>query len=196
MHGSTKNMDGNIVLRLKEGEEKALTELYDKYWKALYVSSYNILRDKSLCEDIVQEVFMDLWKKRNTLNINVSLKSYLYACVRYQVFAQIRKDKNKIRLEVYEDLDKRLHYGNPEVKLIHKEFVEQIETIIESLPEKCRKVYKLSRIEELSHKEISDRLNISTKTVENHITKALRVLKLQMGGFLTFLLSLWSNLWG
>ena len=78
-------------------------------------------------------------------------------------------------------LKKRFQYATPETKLMHKELVEQINAIVETLPKKCRKVYKLSRQEQLSHKEIAERLEISTKTVENHITNALRIIRATLG---------------
>jgi len=186
MTNSKNDIDNKLVTRLREGDESALTELYNTYWRALYISSYNLLKDKELCEDIIQDIFLGIWKNRKSLNINVSFKSYLYASVRYQVFKKFRTSEKTLRLGLFESLNQRMHSGTPEIKLMHKELVQQVDEIVESLPEKCKKVYKLSRIEELSHKEISDLLNISTKTVENHITKALRILKIGIGELLIF----------
>lgn len=178
------NPDDAIILSLKTGDKKALTNLYNSYWKPLFISSYNVLKNKEICEEIIQDVFIDLWKKRTELQIRVSLKSYLYACVRYKVFREFRKNK-VVRVELFDDLNKRFQYATPETKIMHKELVQQIDLIIESLPEKCRLVYQLSRNEQLSHKEISERLNISTKTVENHITNALKVLRTSLGNMLS-----------
>ncbi|GAA4234590.1 RNA polymerase sigma-70 factor [Postechiella marina] len=178
------NTDQDIINQLKRGDKKALTKLYDSYWQALYISSYNLLKDKELCEEIIQDVFIDLWKSRATLEIKISLKAYLYACTRYKVFAQFRKNK-MIRVELFDDLKKRFQYTNPETKIMHKELVEQISAIVETLPEKCKRVYKLSREEQLSHKEIAKKLNISTKTVENHITIALKALRKALGHMLS-----------
>ncbi|KGL59019.1 RNA polymerase sigma-70 factor [Polaribacter sp. Hel1_85] len=154
--------------------------LYNNYWKVLYISAYNLLKDKEVCEEIIQDVFIDIWNKRKELEIKVSLKSYLYACVRYKVFSQFRTNKIT-RVELLEELDKRLQYTTPETKMMHQELKQHINIVVESLPEKCKRVYKLSRNEQLSHKEIADQLGISTKTVENHITNALRVLRASLG---------------
>lgn len=186
MQNSRNDIDNNIVLRLRQNDEGALTELYNVHWRSMFISAYNLLKDKELCEDIVQEVFMGIWKNRASLNINVSFKSYLYACTRYQVFKQFRKNKDKIRLGLFDNLDQLFHSDSPETGLMQKEFARQVDAIVESLPEKCRKVYKLSRVEELSHKQISDTLNISTKTVENHITKALRILRIGISEIMIF----------
>jgi RNA polymerase sigma-70 factor (ECF subfamily) len=183
------NTDNEIIQGLKTDDKRVLTVLYNNYWKILYISSYNLLKDKEVCEEIIQDVFIDIWNKRKEIEIKVSLKSYLYACVRYKVFAQFRTNKI-MRVELFEELDKRIHYTTPETKMIHKELEQQVKIVVESLPRKCQRVYKLSRYEQLSHKEIADQLGISNKTVENHITNALRVLRTSLGQVLFILLFL------
>jgi len=183
--------DKQLIELLKLGDQRVMTKLYNLYWKPLFISSYNLLKDKEVCEDIIQEVFMDLWNNRERLEIKISLKSYLYACTRYQVFSHFRKNKAGIKVELFDGLTQRFHNATPETEIMHKELITQINSIVETLPEKCRKVYKLSREEHLSHKEISSNLNISTKTVENHITKALKVLKTSLGVMLSLGFILW-----
>jgi len=167
--------DVQLIHRLKQDDETALSVIYKNYWQPLYVSAYHVIKDKQICEDIIQELFIKLWNKRHEIEITVSLKAYLYASIRYEVYRQIRM--GAIRGDIYDDLLERIHtpavYGNIE----YKELIAQISSIINKLPEKCREVYKLSREENLSHKQIAAQLNISTKTVENHLTKALRQLR-------------------
>ncbi|ALJ05402.1 hypothetical protein APS56_09850 [Pseudalgibacter alginicilyticus] len=177
-------LEDDIIQRLKEDDKKALTLIYNAYWKPLFLSSYNLLKNKELCEEIIQDVFIDLWNNREKIQIKISLNSYLYACTRYKVFAQFRKQK-MIRVELYEDLEKRFQYATPETKIMHKELVDQINIVVNTLPKKCQKVYKLSRNNQLSHKEIAEKLNISTKTVENHIGYALKVLRGALGSMLS-----------
>jgi len=190
---SDLNSDIILINRLRNGDESALTELYNKFWQSLFVSSYNVLKDKELCEDIIQDIFMNIWHNREKLEINISLKGYMYACARYQVFNQFKKNKDKIHVELFEDLDKRFQYSTPETQLMHDELLDQINSIVQALPEKCQLVYKLSREEQLSHKEIAERLDISTKTVENHITKALHVIRLSMGTSASMAMVLWLS---
>jgi len=190
---SDLNSDIILINRLRNGDESALTELYNKFWQSLFVSSYNVLKDKELCEDIIQDIFMNIWHNREKLEINISLKGYMYACARYQVFNQFKKNKDKIHIELFEDLDKRFQYSTPETQLMHDELLDQINSIVEALPEKCQLVYKLSREEQLSHKEIAERLDISTKTVENHITKALHVIRISMGTSASMAMVLWLS---
>lgn len=192
---SSPDLNSDIILvnRLRNGDESALTELYNKFWQALFISAYNVLKDKEMCEDIIQDIFMNIWNNREKLEIHISLKSYMYACTRYQVFNYFKKNKDKLHVEIFDDIDKRLQYTTPETQMMHNELVQQINLIIETLPEKCRLVYKLSREEQLSHKEIAERLNISTKTVENHITKALHVIRLSMGSTASIAMVLWLS---
>ena len=171
----SNNEDKELLFRLKAGDEMAISLLYQKYWQPLYLSSFNILRDQQICEDIIQDIFITVWNKRREIEIKSSLKAYLFASVRYEVFRQIRH--GAVREDIFENVHERLQtpaeYGNIE----HKELAGQIKAAVDVLPEKCRQVFKLSREEQLSHKEIAHQLHISTKTVENHLNKALRQLR-------------------
>jgi RNA polymerase sigma-70 factor (ECF subfamily) len=171
--------DVNLLDRLRHSEEAALNLLYKKYWKFLFLSAYNILQDQQVCEDIIQEIFIKLWDKREQIQIRVSLKSYLYASARYEVFRQIRT--GSVREDIFDQLQERLQTSPEYGSLEHKELIFQIDSVVNVLPEKCRQVYKLSREEQLSHKEIASQLHISTKTVENHLNKALRQLRNALG---------------
>jgi len=167
--------------RMRSGEDIALKLIYTKYWNKLFASAYHILQDQQACEDIIQDIFINLWNKREQIEIKVSLKSYLYASTRYEVYRQVRA--GSVREDIFENLHERLHtpseYGNIE----HRELLSQINSIVDKLSEKCKVVYKLSREDQLSHKEIASRLDISTKTVENHLNKALRQLRISLGLF-------------
>ncbi|MEO3406689.1 RNA polymerase sigma-70 factor [Mucilaginibacter sp. CAU 1740] len=183
--------DGQLIGLLKADDEAALTIIYKRYWASLFSSAYNILKDRQACEDIIQELFIKLWDCRAEVQISVSLKAYLYASVRYGVYRQIKT--GSVRSEIFDDLIERLHTPTAYGSIEHKELLLQINRVIDTLPDKCREVYKLSREECLSHKQIAMQLNISTKTVENHLTKALRELRGSLGaafimGALMFLL--------
>ncbi|MHA7830261.1 MAG: RNA polymerase sigma-70 factor [Flagellimonas sp.] len=192
MPNSNLKNDTLFILQLKQGERHAFDKLFNTYWQPLFISAFNVLKDKKICEEIVQDIFISIWKNRKNLEIKVSLEKYLFSSVRYQVFDQFRKNGNNLRAELFENMEERCTYENPESEVLYKELVQKVDSIVEELPEKCRLVYKLSREEQLSHKEISNRLNISPKTVENHITKALFVLRASLGGFLSLLI--WSIL--
>jgi RNA polymerase sigma-70 factor (ECF subfamily) len=176
--------DIQLIDRLKLDDETALSAIYKRYWEVLYTLAYHVLKDKQICEDIIQELFIKLWNNRYNTRITVSLKAYLYASIRYEVYRQIRT--GAVRGDIYDDVLQRIHAPAVYDNIEYKELTARISSIVSTLPEKCREVYKLSREECLSHKEIASQLNISTKTVENHLTKALRQLRTSIGS--TFLL--------
>jgi len=181
MNEQIKIEDLELMGRMRSGDEIALKLIYDKYWNHLFKSAYNILHDQQACEDIIQDIFINLWNKRDIIEIRVSLKSYLFASTRYEVYRQVRY--GSVREDIFEHIHERLEtpseYGNIE----YRELLSQINSIVDNLSTKCRVVYKLSREEQLSHKEIASQLDISTKTVENHLNKALRQLRISLGLF-------------
>lgn len=184
-------VEQDLLRRLAEGDQTALTAIYQHYWQALFIAAYNVVKDKKTCEDIIQEIFLQLWLKRETLEIRESLKGYLMAATRYQVFRCIRKAAEQKR--VFNRLAARPEPQNAEPALFQKELKRQVDQVVAVLPEKCRIIYKMSREEYLSHKEISERLQISPKTVENQLTIALRRLRHSLEGFLMLILTYWGS---
>lgn len=149
--------------------------LYRNHWKGLFNLAYRILKDKQACEDIIQDVFINVWNKRQQIDVKQSLKGYLEASVRYEVFRKLRNEK---KFEpVADEFAELYHETLIDERLDYKEALKNISSKIEELPVRCREVYLLSRTEHLSHSEISSRLAISTKTVRNHLTRALRQLR-------------------
>lgn len=174
-----KRTDKDLLVLIKNGHEHAWELVYRKYWQQLYSSALAVLKDQQMCEDIIQDIFMKLWTNRDRLRIEVSIPAYLQTCVRHEVYRKLRSGRvdEDIFDEVYEKIVAALDCNDIE----YKEMNSQINIIVERLPEKCRLVYRLSREEYLSNKQISEKLNISIKTVENHMTKALCFLKTAMG---------------
>lgn len=167
--------DDLLVDCLKKGDKSAMTVVYKKYWEPLYLKAFAMFNDSDTCEDVIQELFIDLWIKRNQLSINVSLKAYLFASMRYQIYRRIKE--GTLSESIQDFVEQKLLTSSPEQILIQKELQDEIERVVESLSTKCRQVYRLSREEQLSHKEIASRLQISHKTVENHLRKALQILR-------------------
>lgn len=168
-----------LLSRLSSGDETALLSIYKQHWKRLFVSAFNVLKDRSACEDIVQEIFVHLWIRRESLDIKTSLSAYLYAATRYQVFRAIRT--KPVAEHLFENLEARFTTPSPEDGLHLKELNRRITQIVDTLPDQCRLIFKMSREEQLSHKEIAERLNISPKTVENQIAIALKKLRFSLG---------------
>lgn len=161
---------------IKTNPDKALEYLYGKYYNMLCNQVYRILKDSVAAEDIVQDVFFGMWRKRDDLIINTSLEAYLKRSCRNRTLNYIRN--NHIKWE-----DEGLLNDQADNSFTTDQYIEaedlnlKIQEIIADLPEKCGIVFSLSRFEEMSYADISAELNISVKTVEHHISKALRILR-------------------
>jgi len=167
--------DETLLTSLLEDDEDAFKQIYKRYASGLYAAAYNLFRDKPLCEDLIQELFADLWIKRKKLNIK-SLKPYLYTSVKNRALMAMRSGRTMLNETALEKLI--ADYATDD-RLNIRELNDVLNKSIDSLPDKCRQIFRLSRNEHLSNKEIAERLNISVKTVENQMTIALRRLREQ-----------------
>ncbi len=175
--------EAESLARLRAGDAGALTDIYHAYWEKLFLAAYNMLKDREAAEDIVQDIFVSLWAKRESLEIHTALNAYLYSATRYQVFKVIREGKKHVF--VFENIEERIWgEGGAENRLYQKDLQEKVKEVVNGLPEKCREIYLLSREAQLSHKEIAERLGLSTKTVENQLTIALRRIRGSLGELL------------
>ncbi len=184
--------DERLIALIQENDLVAFERIYNKYWSKLYLSAYNILRDRQVSEDVTQEVLVNLWMKRANLQLT-SLNAYLYAAVRYQVFNIIRS--GKVRAGLFNRLEELFSNNGGEEILSEKEINRLLEQGVAELPEKCRQIFVMSRKEHLSTKEIAERLGISPKTVENQLTIALNRLRKTLGDFVCLVVIMLSGLW-
>lgn len=166
--------DEELFLKVKEGNELAFKQLYDKHWKRLYRFSLKLLREVSDAKDVVQEVFLALWLKRDTLEIS-NLPSYLYASTKYACLKRIGKGKAEALL--LEKMNAHLNENNIDRQISYRETKDNLEKIIDSLPDKTMRIFKMSRYDDMSNKEIADKLKISIKAVEYHITQSIKHLR-------------------
>ncbi|WP_315816953.1 RNA polymerase sigma-70 factor [Paraflavitalea speifideaquila] len=168
------------------GDEAAFTAIYHQYWKLLFSVAANKLDNLTDAEEVVQEVFADLWKRRSEINIQQSLKSYLAAAVKFQVYSLLHK---KYRQRQQEGNMQQLTpvTTHVEEQYDYKELQQQLHQTAAQLPERCKLIYELSREKGLSHKEIAQTLDIAEKTVENQLTKALKHLRTSLKSFFSFL---------
>jgi len=172
--------DNELAALLKQGDQSAYTELFERYKGILYTHAYRLLENHDETEDIIQDVFLTLWQKRMELNISTSISSYLYIAVRNRIFKLFAKKKAAVRyIESLQKFRSKEHNTSDE-KLIERELSAVIEREVEALPEKMRKVFLLSRDGTRSYKEIGKQLDISEKTVRNQVYNALQLLKVKL----------------
>lgn len=177
---------------IRLGDEAVFEQVFRLHYAALCRFASGILSDAENAEEIVQDVFARIWEKRATLSITVSVKSYLFRAVHNGCITFIQKQKKNMRLE--EAGLKIMHRSTGETPPIQQQELEQaIGEAIGSLPAQCRRVFELSRFEELKYSEIATALNISVKTVENQMGKALRILRERLSPFLALLLLSWMH---
>ncbi len=170
-------------------DDRQFEQLFKAYYNPLFAYAYTIVHDEALAEEIVQTVFLRLWEKREAIAIQVSWKAYLYKAI-YHESLNSRKRWHLHQLYVQGQ-------GEPvgvTDSTDGRELEARLEEALRQLPEKCRTVFQLSRFEELKYQEIADRLQISIKTVEAHMGKALKVLRVQLADFLVSLAFLLINL--
>ncbi len=169
---------------LSAGDITVFEMLFRTYYQPLCNYAYTFLQDKEDAEEIVQSTFLMVWEKRGALAIHTSVKPYLYAMVRNACLNVLKHQKIKQRHAGEEiALAERAHDSVSQV-VATNELEHRIKIAMDELPEQCRLVFKLSRFEELKYSEIAEQLNISIKTVENHMGKALRIMREQLKDFL------------
>ncbi len=178
---------------LKEGDVTAFEMFFKTYYQPLCNYAYTFIQDRDEAEEIVQSAFLSVWEKKDSLDIKTSLKSYLYTMVRNTSLNVIKHEKIKQKY-VGEALaiDERSHEGVAQA-VLSSELEERIHLAMEVLPEQCRLVFKLSRFEELKYAEIAAQLQISVKTVENHMGKALKIMREQLKDYLPVVLIVLLN---
>ena len=155
-------------------DKTSFDQIYKQYWSKLYIYAFNVLKEKEICEDIVEEIFIDLWTKRQDTQIS-DLNSYLYQSVKYQIFNHFRRSKYKNQLLTKLDL-MSTQYQIDEL-YEKKELKAQIKRLISRLPKQRRLIFQMSKYDGFSNKEISENLNISVQTVKNQISESLKSLR-------------------
>ncbi|SHM56140.1 RNA polymerase sigma-70 factor, ECF subfamily [Cyclobacterium lianum] len=176
-------------------DEAVFEKQFKNLFGPLHAYAAALLKDQEAASEIVQTVFLKLWEKRENLQISTSLKAYLYKCVYHDCLNYLKHEKVKQKhLELNRQEIARGSSTVAAFSLEHKEIADRFANALGGLPDKCRTVFLLSRVEELRYKEIAERLGLSVKTVEAHMGKALKTLRVALAEFLPLLLMLWSYL--
>ena len=176
------------IQSLRKGEKKAYEAVYNEFFGILYHLSFQYLHDEKVAEEIVQDTFMKLWEIRTSLNNQINLRNYLYTITKNNCLNYLRNQKISMKhLENLKYLEMQFNYdaldkiGN---YLQFEELRNKIDEAISQLPEEVIETFKLSRFEELSYKQIGEKQGISIKTVEARISKALKILRIELKDFL------------
>jgi len=184
-----------LLQQLKHSEAPAFRKLFDTYYKYLTVTAYRYLNDGEKAKDLVHDTFADLWNRRDSLKIHSNLKAYLRQAVVNKSLNYIKREK-RIDFSEPERLPERPVAATAIMDIEADELKKVIQTVIDGLPNRCRIIFTMSRFEEKSHKEIAEALDISTKTIENQITRALKAIRAALSTYHLILIFSLSALGG
>lgn len=171
---------------LVSGQERAFEEIYRRYWLTLFQTAWQKTGSRDAAEELVQDLFVRLWERRPELQVRSSLKNYLHGAIRYRIINYIRDQMLSSRhLEAIKNDVFELGENKVEADFRFRELDTSLQASIEKLPEKSRTIFELSRSRHFSNKQIAGQLNISEKTVEYHLTKSLKLLRVYLKDFVT-----------
>lgn len=187
----SESQDQTLLAAFQKGDQQAFDALFRTWYAPLCRYAARLLDgDMDDAEDVVQQTFIKLWEQRETLPIQFSVKAYLYKMVHNRSLNRLRDAQTRRR---HSEIS--VSFGNdmaPPVEV--SDLQTRLHAALEQLPTECRRIFELSRFEELKYREIADQLNISIKTVETQMGKALRLMRVQLAEYLSLILCLlWIN---
>ena len=176
-----------LLTLLRNGDEDAFTRIYNLYWKRCFFIAAQKLQNLSEAEELVQDLFLDLWKRREELNITTCLSTYLAISVKYKVINVLARRHLASKYLEHAAVTGSTSDLSTEQELRLHELKDLLLKETSKLPEKCRMVFQMSREQGFSQKEIAHQLKISEKTVESHLSRALRSLRTGLSHVMTLL---------
>ena len=181
----SKLKDEELIVLLREDNSYAYTEIFERYNSLLLRHAFRLLSKDDEAYDVVQDIFLHLWQKRNELTINSSLSAYLFTAVKNRIFKLFAHKEVVIRYTQSISAFMVEGYNIVEDDILEKELSDLIQKEINALPSRMREVFLLNKTEELSYKEIAQRLNISDQTAKQQVYKAIKILKPKIDHFLS-----------
>ena len=181
-----KQNDELVLMRLKDDDQKALEELFQQYYYSLCFFAKSFVKSADWADEIVSDVFLNIWQKRKSLDIHQNFKAYLFAATKNQAINHL--NKNKL---IFDELDPMGHHAtnaaeiSAETSLNYAETQQEIDALIECLPQQRRMIFKLNRLEGFRYKEIAEILHISVNTVQKQMTEAVKYMSQYKSKFVT-----------
>jgi RNA polymerase sigma-70 factor (family 1) len=180
--------DEDLLLLLKDGELSAFNTLFNRYQKKAYRMALYRLREKEAAEEVVQELFVNLWIRRDKIVITQTFASYLFTALKYTILNYIRHEAVRDKYVAFIEKDLSELDDSTQEQISADDFESNLDNAIKDLPDQCGKVFTMRHKEQYSVKEIAENLSISPNTVKNHLSKAQKLLRLQLKEFLPLLI--------
>lgn len=168
-----------LLSQFRNGNQKAFHKLFELYWESMFLKAQSILGDRDLAKDIVQDIWVELWKSRES-KVIVNFEAYIFKSVSYGCFKYFRDNKfNTVQLNVIDSI----RFSSPEIENQYdlEETSIVITNSLKELSPRCQQVFQLSRIENNSNEEIASQLGISKRSVENQVSLALKSIRQNLG---------------
>lgn len=177
--------DEELFSAVKNSDRKAFNMLYDRYWEIVYKKAYSYLRDGEVAGEIVNDIFINIWVKKDLLNI-ITFENYLTASARYGIYNYFKAKKRGalVYIENYDTLKNGPTSNLQDDPFVASEIYQQIIKILEHLPKRCKEIFLLSRFKHLSNSEIAAKLQISKRTVENQLSTAVKHVRSNLSRFI------------
>jgi RNA polymerase sigma-70 factor (family 1) len=166
-----------LLILLKEGQQDAFTQLYHLYSERIYLNVLKLVKQEQVAQEILQDIFIILWEKRDTIDIQASFRSYLFRIGENKVIDFYRKARRDHSLYAYIKAAATEHYTHIEEALLNRENAELLQKAVNSLPAQRKQVFELCKFHGKSYQEVSAALGISPSTVNDHIVKATRAIR-------------------
>ncbi|SHN36420.1 RNA polymerase sigma-70 factor [Mucilaginibacter sp. OK098] len=183
-----------LIKLVIQGSEMAFERFFKTYYESLQAYAYVMLQDEVVAEEMVQQVFYKLWEKKSLLNIHTSIKAFLYRSVYNECLNYLKHQKHKLAYENHSQYAAAQTYQERTDDLLAlSELQNRLQKAINELPEQCRNIFYMNRMEELKYREIADQLGLSIKTVEAQISKALKILRKKLVDFIPVIIGLLLN---
>ncbi|WP_316811280.1 RNA polymerase sigma-70 factor [Pedobacter heparinus] len=187
MSAYSAHTDQELAALLKRADDAAFTEIYHRYKGVLYVHALKLLKDEDEAQDVVQDLYTTLWQKAADINLEIPLKAYLYKAVKNRIFDLFSRQKlSENYLAKFAEVVEQGVWVTDD-KIREKELMAAIDEGMALMPEKMREVFEMSRLLNMSHKQIASELDISDKTVKTQVHNALKILRLKINSLLSIL---------
>ena len=186
--------EDRMIASLADRDERAFERVFKLHFKSLHAYACTMIKDEMVSEELVQNIFFKLWERPEKLNISGSIAAYLYRAVYNESLNHLKHMKVRSKYESHALHEMKNETDSASKKIMLKELETKLHHALQELPEQCRTIFQLSRFEALKYREIADRLDISPKTVENQMGKALKLLRIKLIDFLPFTLFIMLNI--